>query len=183
MWLRFIYTLFSCVIIHMMGVCDMTGHHYVNLKKFAVTANKRTHQKQCHSKPLCINIYSYFFTKPDQMMQMFMSWLFDLSVCLKCACVLSCFSCVQLFVTYGLYPTRYFCPRNSQGKNSGVGCHALLQGIFLTQGLNSCHLSLLYWQGGYLRLAPPGKLIFKITTYNNNVYMQHFQCLEYPLYD
>ena len=29
----------------------------------------------------------------------------------------------------------------SQGKNSGVGCHALLQGIFLTQGLN---LGLLY---------------------------------------
>jgi len=26
---------------------------------------------------------------------------------------------------------------NSPGKNVGVGCHALLQGIFLTQGLNS----------------------------------------------
>ena len=25
---------------------------------------------------------------------------------------------------------------NSSGKNAGVGCHALLQGIFLTQGLN-----------------------------------------------
>ena len=25
---------------------------------------------------------------------------------------------------------------DSQGKNTGVGCHALLQGIFLTQGLN-----------------------------------------------
>ena len=24
----------------------------------------------------------------------------------------------------------------SPGKNTGVGCHALLQGIFLTQGLN-----------------------------------------------
>ena len=28
------------------------------------------------------------------------------------------------------------CPRNSPGKNTGVGCHALLQGIILTQGLN-----------------------------------------------
>ena len=27
-----------------------------------------------------------------------------------------------------------------QGKNTGVGCHALLQGIFLTQGLNPWHL-------------------------------------------
>ena len=27
---------------------------------------------------------------------------------------------------------------DSPGKNTGMGCHALLQGIFLTQGLNSC---------------------------------------------
>ena len=26
---------------------------------------------------------------------------------------------------------------DSRGKNTGVGCHALLQGIFLTQGWNS----------------------------------------------
>ena len=28
------------------------------------------------------------------------------------------------------------CPWNSPGKNTGVGCHALLQGIFPTQGWN-----------------------------------------------
>ena len=28
------------------------------------------------------------------------------------------------------------CPWNSPGKNTGVGCHFLLQGIFLTQGSN-----------------------------------------------
>ena len=28
------------------------------------------------------------------------------------------------------------CPWNSPGKNTGVGCHALLQGIFPTQGSN-----------------------------------------------
>ena len=38
--------------------------------------------------------------------------------------------------THGLQPTRLLCPWNSQGKNSGVGCHSPLQGIFLTQGLN-----------------------------------------------
>ena len=36
----------------------------------------------------------------------------------------------------------------SPGKNIGVCCHFLLQGIFLTQGSNSC---LLHWQ------EPPGK--------------------------
>ena len=33
----------------------------------------------------------------------------------------------------------------SPGKNTGVGCHALLQGIFLTQGSNLRLLRLLHW--------------------------------------
>ena len=37
---------------------------------------------------------------------------------------------------YGLHPTKLLCPWDYPGKNTGVGCHALLQGIFLTQGLN-----------------------------------------------
>ena len=37
--------------------------------------------------------------------------------------------------SHGLWPTRLLlCPRDSPGKNTGVGCHSLLQGIFLTQG-------------------------------------------------
>ena len=38
-----------------------------------------------------------------------------------------------------------------------MGCHALLQGVFLTQGQN-LHLSrLLHWQAGSLPPVPPGK--------------------------
>ena len=33
-------------------------------------------------------------------------------------------------------PARLLCPWDSPGKNTGVGCHFLLQGIFLTQGSN-----------------------------------------------
>ena len=44
---------------------------------------------------------------------------------------------------YGLWPFRLLCPWNSPGKNTGVGCHALLQGIFLTQGWN---LGLLHYR-------------------------------------
>ena len=36
------------------------------------------------------------------------------------------------------------CPWNSPGKNTGVGSHSLLQGIFLTQGLNPGLLCLLH---------------------------------------
>jgi len=35
-----------------------------------------------------------------------------------------------------LQPARFLCPWNSPRKNTGVGCHSLLQGIFPTQGSN-----------------------------------------------
>ena len=35
-----------------------------------------------------------------------------------------------------------------QGKNTGVGCHSLLQGIFPTQRLNLGLLCFLHWQAG-----------------------------------
>ena len=44
----------------------------------------------------------------------------------------------------GLQPSRLLCPWDSPGKNPGVGGHALLQGIFLTQGSNLCLLCFLY---------------------------------------
>ena len=37
---------------------------------------------------------------------------------------------------HGLLPTGLLCPWDFPGKNTGVGCHALLQGVFPTQGLN-----------------------------------------------
>ena len=57
----------------------------------------------------------------------------------------------------GPYPARLLCPRDSPGKNTGVGCHGLLYRIFSTQGLNPCLLCFLYWQAGSLPLVPPGK--------------------------
>ena len=42
------------------------------------------------------------------------------------------------------------------GENTGVGCHALLQGIFRTQGSN-LSLLCLHWQVGSFPVAPPGK--------------------------
>ena len=49
------------------------------------------------------------------------------------------------------------CPWDSPGRNTGVGCRALLQGVFPTQGSNLHLFSLLHWQAGSLPPAPPGK--------------------------
>ena len=52
------------------------------------------------------------------------------------------------------------CSCDSPDKKTGVGCHALLEGIFLTQGSNPCLLHLLLWQMGSLPLVPSGKCIW-----------------------
>ena len=38
--------------------------------------------------------------------------------------------------SHGLQPTRLLCPWDFPGKDTGVGCHSLLQGTFPTQKLN-----------------------------------------------
>ena len=53
-------------------------------------------------------------------------------------------------LSHGLW---LLCPWNSPGKNSVVGCHFFLQGIFLTQGLNP---HLLRWQADSLPLSHLG---------------------------
>ena len=67
-------------------------------------------------------------------------------------------TCVHLVMSnslqpHGPKPSRFFCPWNFPGKNTGVGCHFLLPGIFPTQGLKPCLLCLLHWQADSLPLC------------------------------
>ena len=57
-------------------------------------------------------------------------------------------SCLTL-QPHGLWSSRFHCPCYFPGKNTGVGCYFLLQGIFPIQGLNPHLLHLLYWQADY----------------------------------
>ena len=51
-------------------------------------------------------------------------------VCISCSVVSNSLQ------PHGLWPARLLCPWNSPGKNTGLGCHFLLQRIFPTQELN-----------------------------------------------
>ena len=62
-------------------------------------------------------------------------------------------------------PTRLLCPWDSPGKKTGVGCPALLQGIFPTQGSNPHLLRLLHWQAGSLPLRHLGSLMMSSWVY------------------
>ena len=63
-------------------------------------------------------------------------------------------SCPTLCTRWTVAP-RLLCPWNSLGKNTGVGCHSLLQGIFPTHGLSP---SLLYYRQILYRLSHQGSL-------------------------
>ena len=52
-------------------------------------------------------------------------------------CYLITKSCPDSLQPHRVYPARLLCPWDFPGKKTGVGCHFLLQGIFLMQGLNS----------------------------------------------
>ena len=49
-------------------------------------------------------------------------------------CVWVCSVVSKSLGPHGLEPTRLLSPWDFPGKSTGVGCHFLLQGIFLTQG-------------------------------------------------
>ena len=101
-----------------------------------------------------IHLVNIFFHIPKQShklvtLDMFMKTIYIYvcvcgCVCLH-VCMLSHFSHVQLFVTLWTEAAKLLYPRDSPGKNTRVGCHALLYGIFPTQGSNSCLLQFLHW--------------------------------------
>ena len=70
----------------------------------------------------------------------------------------------HVWLFYGLSPARLPSPWDFPGKNTGVGCHFFLQGIFLTQESNPHLLRLLHWQVDSLPLPPGGRGILPNTS-------------------
>ena len=62
------------------------------------------------------------------------------------ACVLNVSAVSSSLQSHGLQPARLLCLWNSPGKNTGVDCQFLFQGIFLTQESNPSFLHLLYYR-------------------------------------
>ena len=59
-------------------------------------------------------------------------------------CLLNYFKCVQFLVTLWTMPTRLVCPQDPPGKNTGVGCHALLRGS--SPPRDQTHVSYVSWR-------------------------------------
>ena len=76
-------------------------------------------------------------------------------------------------------PARLLCPWNFPGKNTGVGWHFLLQGIFPTPGIEFSSPHLLHWQADSLplcHLGSPTRLLEKSLRYKSVLMHIFFSC-------
>ena len=64
-----------------------------------------------------------------------------------------CSAMFNFLQSHGLQSTRLLCPWDPPGKNTGVSCHFLLQGIIPTQGSTLCLWHLLNQQADSLSLS------------------------------
>ena len=99
---------------------------------------------------------------------------YDTNLGIVHACMLRCFSRVRLFATLWTVALLASLSMGFSRQEYRLGCHALLQGIFLIQGLKLCLLYLLHWQTGSLPLHYLGS---PITLYTLNIY--NFKCQLY----
>ena len=102
------------------------------------TLSSRHIRTHCWGLPISLLTLSRLFW--GQLLQFLHKYMLT-----KCLLNLWSISCSVVFDSlrhHGLQSARLLCPWNSPGKNTVVGSHSLLQGIFLTQGSNP---GLLHW--------------------------------------
>ena len=98
------------------------------------------------SSKLEFSSFIFYYHMPNWLLDhkiLFYNYFLNLNLSLHLYCLIS-MKKMKVLVTpscptvrpHRLQPTRLLCPWNSPGKNTGVGSHSLLQGIFPIQGLN-----------------------------------------------
>ena len=85
-----------------------------------------------NSRPHCCSgKWDYFLISLSNLLLLVYMNIRDFCVLASCCCLIA-----KSCLIHGLQSTRLLGPWDFPGKNTGVGCHFLLQEIFLTQGSN-----------------------------------------------
>ena len=90
----------------------------------------------------------------------------DLCRCTS-TCVLSRWVVPKSFVASWTEAASLLCPWDLPGKNTGVCCYFLFQGIFPTQGSNLSLLCLLHWQADSFPISRLGNLLVYVFLVNS----------------
>ena len=117
----FLIDMYDCqMLIHLFSKYLLTIYHVLNTSLSLGIHNWENTQALIHIHTLREGIF-----------------LMSVSMCGEISCCFKSLSCVRLFCDFMDYIAHQAgLPWGFPGKNAGVGCHFLLQGIFLTQGLN-----------------------------------------------
>ena len=121
----------------------------------------------CYMQKFTLSIYIKTMLKfSGARMHIFTILMFSLKlkVVINCVCV-----CVCVCVYTCLHAQLCLSTWNFPGENTGVGCHFLLWGIFLTQGSNPHLLCFLHWQADCLPTAPSGKASHQLDPLKHNL--------------
>ena len=152
-----------------MGLTDEGGSQWVresylegwdipvtgNVKKILIRSGCRSYQEEGTQE------VKHVEHNPSKLSNFFLELGLQWTLLLQCCACAQLLSCVWLFANQW---TELLSAWDFPGKSTGVGCCFLLQGIFLTQGLNPHLLCLLCWQADYLPLYPISILLFFIVT-------------------
>ena len=91
-----------------------------------------------HTTSICLhNVYCYFQAISAVIVESETLWPIKIKIFICCVVIVAQ-SCLESLRPHGLQPARLFCLWGfiKAGKNTGVSCHTLLQGIFPTHGLH-----------------------------------------------
>ena len=118
---------------------DVGWHHQLNAHEFEQTLgdSEGLESLECCSPQGC-----KVSDMTEQLNDNKYEAIYRFKVCIRAQSVTSVMS--NSLRPFRLWPAKLLCPWDSPGKNTVVGCHALLQGIFMTQGLNPHLLQLLH---------------------------------------
>ena len=103
----------------------------------------------------CVCVYMQVYKQANVCVYVYLHLsIFHCASINTCAGLCAKLACVTLLSTMSFSLPGFSIHGDSPDKNTGVGCHSLLQGIFQTQELNTHLLCILDCQAGSLQLKP-----------------------------
>ena len=134
------------------------------------SGNRENPSQRCLT---CFHLHNILYVSKFLQTYLFLKKLWVIQNCVSSGFIFVCMcakllSHVQLFATLWTVAHQAPLSMGCSMHEYWSGLHALLQGIFPTQGSNPCLLWLLPWQVGSLPLVPAGKLglslVFRVIT-------------------
>ena len=170
----FIYFLFACLDALNIFFFLKLIYSKFDFEQFLVSSSMNLSMQICVTIQICVTSTANRTQKAKKKPFSGYNFVVTPLICspsLYVVCTKSLQSCPTLCDLMECSPPGCSVHRDSPDKNTGLGCHALFQGIFQTQGGNPHLLNFLHWQAGSLPLVLSGKPYISLCIH---IYVQFF---------